>query len=172
MKDVEKIEEIEEMINRYVMTSSMSNIYHKELLTYDSGSIRTLKIKDKTALWCLDTAYDILSTYYPIKKECRLFEIWKYQLDGDRTIESPLSMHTDNDNGDHIHTFILYTRKDPCINGGNLIIYKDGNGEISSIVRPKAGTIVCMDGDTYHCPEMMSGIGTRSCIVIQFAREE
>ena len=174
--DEKMVSDVEEMIDRYISTkeNETCNIYHKELLTYDGddGSTRTLKTKDKTALWCLNTAFEILSKYYPVKNECRLFEIWKYQLNGERTIESPLTMHTDNDNGDDIHTFILYTRKDPGIHGGNLIIYKNCDGEISAIVRPKAGMIVCMDGDTYHRPEMMSGIGTRSCVVIQFAKDK
>ena len=178
--DDEKIREVNDMIDRY------ANFYEKDV--YHCFINRdTDEANDKTVKWCLDTAYNILSQYYPITKECKSFEFWKYVLDGERTVDS---IHTDNDNGDDIHTFILYTRKDTGINGGNLLFYKQEygksskrknrtftfyqkeRGEIESIVRTETGTIVCIDGNAYHRPEMMSGVGVRSCIVLQFTRDK
>jgi hypothetical protein len=144
--DDQRIKEVDEMIDRYVQSSKSISINN-----------------DKTVQWCMDNAYNILSQYYSITKECKLFELYKYELDGERTI-SPVTIQ----NKDNIHTFILYTRKDPGINGGNLIIYK--GGDIVSVVRPITGTIVCMDDSTYHRAEMMSGMGVKSCVVIQFSK--
>jgi hypothetical protein len=92
-----------------------------------------------------------------------------------------LCIHSDNDNGDNIHTFILYTQKDDTIIDGNLSIY-DSYDENPSLFRMcnsdyaavkdtipvHTGTVVCLNGNTVHCPNKMSGHGFRNCIVLMF----
>lgn len=121
-------------------------------------------------------AYNILSKYYKIHNKIRSFEIWSYYLN-DKEIESPLAIHTDNDNGCNVHTIILYTHKDSTIVDGNLTIYDkfksyifwdNKNAAPKTVIDTKANTIVCLAGDTYHRPNKMQGTGSRNCIVIQF----
>jgi hypothetical protein len=117
-------------------------------------------------------AYNTLQKYFKIRNEIKLFEIWNYKLDNIE-IESPLAIHTDNDNGDNIHTIILYTHKDSTIVDGNLSIYANSNeSTFKTVVDTTENTIVCMSGNTYHKPNKMSGNGNRNCIVIQFDADD
>jgi hypothetical protein len=127
-----------------------------------------------------DFAYHTLSKYYRIQNKCIHFEFWSYRVNHSK-VESPLYIHSDNDNGDNIHTFILYTQKDDTIIDGNLSIYDSYNEnsslleicnsdcfEVKDTIHIRTGTILCLNGDTVHCPNKMSGYGIRNCIVLMF----
>jgi hypothetical protein len=111
----------------------------------------------------IDFAYNTLKKYFKIRNECVHFEMWSYNPNNTKII-SPLDIHTDNDNGDNIHTFILYTQKDNTIVDGNLTIY-EGKPDIVTI---NTGDIVCLDGNTMHRPNDIGGTGFRNCIVLMF----
>jgi hypothetical protein len=111
----------------------------------------------------IEFAYNTLKKYFKIKNECVHFEFWTYNPNN-TTIISPLSIHTDNDNGDNIHTFIIYTQKDNTIVDGNLTIY-EGEPEIITV---NTGDIVCLNGNTKHRPNDIGGTGFRNCIVLMF----
>jgi hypothetical protein len=138
--------------------------YHIDILV---NSLEYLEYEKDFINKFTDLSYNILSKYYPISKNCKLFELWKYEIDNN-TIKPPLAIHTDNDNGDNIHTIIIYTKKDNTVKGGNLLIYD--YEKLIDIIDTKQGTVICMNGDTRHCPENMSGKGIRSCAVLQFSK--
>jgi hypothetical protein len=159
------IEKLNDIVNKY---SKKNGGWLNDYYYYADISLNSLEYEKDFINKFTDLCYNILKEYYPISKKCKLFELWKYEINNN-TIKSPLAIHTDNDNGYNIHTIIIYTQKDNTVKGGNLFIYDDYE-KLVDIIDTKKGTVICMNGDTKHYPQDMSGKGIRSCVVLQFSK--
>ena len=117
----------------------------------------------------LTKASSILQEYnYPIDNNNYHLDFHRYNLFGEK-VSSRLDWHCD-DYGDvnyPVNTAIFYLRKDPSIDGGNLIVKEK---KIQNTISVKDNTIVLMDGRLEHKPEDLTGFGCRDSIVVQFKR--
>jgi hypothetical protein len=100
-------------------------------------------------------------------------------------VKTPLAIHRDDRGGVKypVETCIIYTHKDPTIQGGNIEFWDEAPSTIDwlmncmgcssfssamSVEIPvETGLILLMGGDVYHKPQDVSGNGTRNCVVVQ-----
>ena len=119
----------------------------------------------------LTKASSILQEYnYHVDNNNYHLDFHRYNLFGEK-VSSKLDWHCDDYGGVNypVNTAIFYLRKDPSIDGGNLIV-KENNTE--NTITIKDNTIVLMDGRLEHKPEDLKGFGCRDSIVVQFKRIE
>ena len=102
-----------------------------------------------------------------------IVECWSYNSTGETTIETTLAIHIDDEGAinKNVETCIIYTEKSKDIEGGNLTIYKDGEGKYAydklEELEIETGDVVLMSGNLPHQPTDVEGNGVRNCIVIQ-----
>ncbi len=118
----------------------------------------------------VNNAYQMMTTNgFSCNKNKLFIEFQEYNLDGLIDKYSVFTWHYD-DNAAHnfkCNTMIIYLNKDESLNGGNFLYYYDGKYKKIFV---KNNTIVMCSGRLVHTPEILSGIGKRKSIVIQFER--
>ena len=157
---------------------------------------KSTKVLEKTAFWhkdkpCLnEDGIDISNEISFIIQICESFlisneiifneNVWymdliRYNLSGEKNVDSGLAWHNENVNFDFpVISVLLYLRKDKTIQEGDLR-YKDINKKEKKIAINANNddcTIIIMDGNIYHKPEKCSGFGKRELINVTFEKKK
>ncbi len=146
------------MVDNYVKQKK-EGVYFANMLCH---------IDQQTVISCIDTCYAILSQNYSIKKNCKRFEAWKHKVVNNEKLSHPFSIYNDTRIIRNTHIIIVCTKKDDTLNGGNLLIYNDN--KLENVLKLSSGSVLCINGNTFHSPQIMSGNGERNCIVLEFEK--
>ena len=94
-------------------------------------------------------------------------DIIRYNLNNDnKSINSGLAWHCENDNYPNLITVLMYLRVDEGVKNGNLG-YIDSNN-VKQTLMINTGTTIIMDGRVVHKPDNPTGTGKRDLIAVSF----
>ena len=113
-------------------------------------------------------AYDLVtSTGLRIINKGRMF-ISSYKVNEKSSQRDPgMKYHADDSLGEgNVETCIFYIKKSDKIKGGNLC-YINSNGE-KKLIRIKENDLLIFSGDIEHKPNLVTGVGERNAVILQF----